>query len=114
MYAFYGCSNFKYLNDTYFPELLTIGKYAFYNCYNLNSITLGKVILVDYWAFAMQGVKAQKLTSVNMVSVKTIAEGAFISCAYLTTINMPNVEVVASNAFRECDVINLYLPQVEF
>jgi len=114
MYAFNGCSSFMYLTDEFFPELLTISKYAFYQCYSLRPINLSKVELVDYWSFSMKDVNPTYLTSITLPNAKTIGDGAFIFCQYLTEINVPSVEIIGANSFRECDLINVSLPSAKY
>ncbi|MDE7214061.1 MAG: S8 family serine peptidase, partial [Anaeroplasmataceae bacterium] len=113
-YAFQSCSNFKYLNDTYFPELTKIGAYAFYQCASLRDITVSKVQVVYSNAFYMRNTDPKYLTSINLPSAKIISDFAFNYASYVTQVNLPQVEIISEAAFQMNDIRTLYLPKAVY
>jgi hypothetical protein len=78
-----------------------IGNYAFYNCTNLTSVTLGtSVTNIGNDAFA----DCASLTSVTIPSsVTSIGAGAFVDCASLTSATIPSsVTNIGNDAFFFC------------
>ncbi len=79
----------------------TIGYKAFYDCYNLTSVTIGdSVTAIGNSAFY----KCKKLTSVTIGnSVTTIGNSAFSYCSGLTSVTIPNsVTTIGGSAFAHC------------
>lgn len=79
----------------------SIGTYAFYNCYNLTSVTIGNnVTTIGDGAFE-ECLWLSRVTLGN--SVKTIGEYAFYDCYSLMEITLPDsVTSIGSFAFSEC------------
>lgn len=95
-YAFYNCSN---LNDVTLPDSLTeIRADAFYGCTSLTSIRIpGSVTTLGGGAFASTG-----LTSVTIPGTVTEIDG-FGHCASLTSVTIsPGATSIKLWAFREC------------
>ena len=82
----------------------TIGKYAFYRCKALTSVTIpNSVTTIGEEAFNI----CSSLTSVTIPnSVTTISSGAFSSCSALTSVTIPNsVTTIGSSAFQGCSAL---------
>lgn len=78
-----------------------IGQYAFYECYNLETVEIpDTVAIIDYLSFC----KCDKLTEITIPgSVTWINEQAFY-CAGLTKVKIPDgVKGVMKNAFGLCE-----------
>ena len=79
----------------------SIGKYAFYDCYNLTSITIpdGVTSIGDYAFY-----NCTNLTSITIPdAVTSIGSDAFGYCSSLTSITIPDgVTSISSYAFRNC------------
>ena len=110
--AFYNCTSLEKLDEQNFKELTLIGKQSFYNCISLSSIYLPKLEFVDYQAFNMASLETSNLSSVNLPSVLTIAEEAFVYCDSLSEVILPNVQTICSDAFYECSISFIDLPEV--
>ncbi len=113
--SFYGCTSLEYLTDEYFPELQTIDKYAFVDCYYLHSISLSKVKLVDFFSFYMKDQANRYITNITLPSATIIGESAFFNCTSITSLEIPNVQTISSGAFVNCNLTgSLYLPNLEY
>ena len=89
----------------YFVNLTAIGSYAFYYCYNLNSIEIpNSVINIDSYAFSY----CSNLASIEIPnSVTTIGGYAFSGCG-LASIEIPNsVTWIRFGAFQSCNSLTL-------
>ncbi len=105
----FGASAYQY-NDDFVPSSLknviitgdgVISSYAFYYCYNLESITISdKITSIYYEAFY----GCTKLSSVIMGDrVASIGSCAFQKCKSLTTVTIPDsVTSIGSQAFSDC------------
>ena len=72
---------------------------AFYECYNLKSVTLGNVTSIGERAFLNCG----NLQMVVTGDVDTIGEEAFNGCFNLHTVVMGDVGYIGASAFHTCD-----------
>lgn len=109
--SFAKCFSLVFVDDEHFPELTNIGKYAFYGCYNLESITLSKVTFVDSYAFLMESYQnSTKLSQVSMKEARTLNAGAFYYCLSLKQVDLPKCQIVSSNAFYCTGLIQVSLP----
>ena len=99
----------KYTGDIVIPEMVTynkitysvtsIGKYAFYNCYGLTSVTIGNSVssIGDY---AFNGCRG--LTSVTIPeSVTNIDNMAFSNCTNLNDIHISDVAAWCRIEFKD-------------
>ena len=83
------------------PTVNGIGKYAFYECAGLSSVTIGNSV-TRIGDNAFKG--CSKLSSVTIPnSVTSIGDNAFEGCTKLTSITIPNsVTSIGDNAFYGC------------
>ena len=82
-------------------SVISIGDWAFYNCYSLASVTIpDSVISIGDWAFY----NCSGLTSITISdSVTSIGISAFHSCSGLTSITIPDsVTSIGGSAFHSC------------
>ena len=89
-----------YNGKTY--KVSTIGTRAFYNCHDLNSVTIGnKVTRLDESAFC----GCSGLESINIPnSVTKIGNHAFHECSGLTSVTIGNsVTSIGQTAFADCN-----------
>ena len=98
-YAFYKCSG---LTSVTIPESVTsIGSFAFLGCSGLTSETIPNSV-TSIGSEAFEGCSG--LTSVTIPnSVTSIGEGAFVDCSGLTSVTIPNsVTSIGRHAFYKC------------
>lgn len=90
-------------------ETNTIGAYAFFNCYKIKKVTIGKnVVYIDEGAF--YGCKNLE-EIIFGAKVKKIRSAAFEKCAKLKQMQIPKtVTFVGNSAFAECES----LQKIEF
>ena len=88
----------------------TVGKCAFYNCYNLRSASLPKTIkIIDDWAFR----NCLDLCRVNIPSgVTKIGQNAFSACDEILKLSIPaSVKTIGDYAFYSCrNLLTVDLP----
>ena len=90
-------------------EIEVIGKYAFYNCTNLISVSLPAVTSLEGNAFCY----CKALTSISLPAVTSIGEYAFRSCSSLTSVSLPVATSIGANAVSQCtNLISVSLPAV--
>ena len=85
--------------------ITNVGDYAFYNCINLNEVSLAdSVTIIGISAFD----NCKMLSSVTIPeSVTTISNGAFGSCTALVSINLPsNIKNVSRSSFENTGYYN--------
>jgi hypothetical protein len=80
-----------------FPEVRSVGAYAFY-CPNLISISLPKAESIGDYAF--YGSSSASLTVVNLPAAITIGNYAFNYWRNIASINLPEVVSIGNNAFQ--------------
>lgn len=93
-----------YCGNTY--SVTGIGNYAFYGCYDLNTVEIGKsVTSIGRMSFA----SCSNLTSVEIPnSVTSIGDYAFSSCTGLTFIEIPNSVIsIGNQTFIGCSGLNI-------
>lgn len=98
-YAFDNCRNLK--SVTIGKDVVSIGSNAFYRCTSLNSVNIpDKVTSIGTLAFY----QCKSLTGVDLPNgLLSIGESAFEECKSLKSIVIPNsVTTVASDAFKYC------------
>lgn len=102
-----------------FPNLKTIGSYAFSGCLNLNSITLSNVESINSYAFkgtaSLGVVICDNLTSLgtevfnqsgvilfSAPKLTSIGTSAFLDCYDLISVSMPVLTVLNLSTFKNC------------
>lgn len=85
-------------------NLLGVGNYAFYNCFNLDSVTFGDGLnVIGNYAFANCG----NLTTVNLeynANLDTLGDHAFYMCGMLKKFRLPTVtRAIGDSCFEKCD-----------
>ncbi|MCQ2071209.1 MAG: leucine-rich repeat domain-containing protein, partial [archaeon] len=99
-YAFYGCSA---LVSVSLPDTLnSIGADAFYGCKLLKSINIPSSVN-SIGTYAFYGCKA--LTAMDMHAVSTIGAYSFYGCTALKTVDLGSASTVGLSAFRGCTAL---------
>lgn len=105
-YAFGEC---KSLDRATIPLLDTIGNYAFSNCIKLSSVEFDNILHIGDYAFQNCNI----LTDATVENAEYIGPGAFAGSA-IASINLPNVLSIYSETFYTCYNLKLVnLPLVE-
>lgn len=78
-------------------DVWQIGPYAFYNCTQLESVTLTAPTVIGAYAFAYC-----EFDSFDFDKVSSAFEGAFRGCKNLTSANLINAEFIDDSAFENC------------
>lgn len=102
--AFMACSNLTSVTFTAGSVCKSIGDYAFFGCYSLESITIPDSVKdIGYRAFY----RCSKLTLVTIGNgVESIDEDAFAYCSSLTSVTIPNsVTKIDNFAFYDCTAL---------
>lgn len=104
-------SSQKSLNSVTIPEgVKSIGKYAFWCCNSLTSVTLSKsVVTIEMGAFS----NCSSLTNITIPKgVKSIGDNAFFECNRLSRITIPSsVKSIGASAFWNCSsLIGITIP----
>lgn len=88
---------------TFKSDVTKVLAQAFYNAYNLSSITLpASVTFIGDQAFA----GCTKLAEISAPGVKSIGVRSFGSCI-MTEISFPSLETIGNNAFTECSKLSI-------
>ncbi len=98
MYAFAGCSN---LNSVTFSNVETIGAYAFTETPSLGVVICDNLTELGTEAFAQSGVSlfsAQKLISTG--------NNVFADCVNLVSASIPQLTVLSLGTFKNCTALN--------
>ncbi len=104
-FAFEDCSDLKEVDMADATSLTDIGKFAFYNCKNLKTITFGgKIRQIERSAFQ----NCTSLTNVKMLyGISRIEGWTFAGCTALKSLVIPNsVKEICSQAFAHCYHLN--------
>ncbi len=83
----------------------TLGKYAFYNCKNLQEVFIPNSVTAigAYTFYGCNGIGKLNISE----NVTTIGDYAFYGCSNLTVLNIPNkVKRIDQSAFANCTVIS--------
>lgn len=87
-YAFSSCAYLITVNFAEDSQLTSIGKQAFYNCWNLSSINLPNTVAsIGSWAFGYCPLLTELDVSTNL---ETIGENAFYGCSALEKLYVAN------------------------
>ncbi|TCL59918.1 List-Bact-rpt repeat protein [Kineothrix alysoides] len=92
------------INLTIGPDLLGIGRYAFYNCNNIKSITFGNGLnTIEQYAFADCG----SLNFVTMpieANITMLGDHAFYNCGRLQSFDVPSTtQAIGDSCFENCN-----------
>ncbi len=113
--AFAGCISYKKLNDTYFPNLKSVGIDAFRNCYALEDVSLSKLEIIGDQAFAVESTStATNMSIINMEKLISVGRMAFYNRTKLVSLHIDSVEIIADSAFKNCRVDLLNLPNLKY
>jgi hypothetical protein len=85
------------LTEVDFPEVRSVGAYAFYHYPNLNSISLPRAVSIGDYAF--RGDALSSLAAVDLPSARSIGSYAFDAWRSIASINLPEVITIGNNAF---------------
>jgi hypothetical protein len=89
---------FTALTDVSGANILTVGAYAFYNCFSLSSVTLPKASSIGNLAFY-----STALTMVSFPEAITIGEGVFAVCTSLSSVSFPvTLTTIGESIFAGC------------
>lgn len=114
MFRYTGMYSVKIVNRTlagsYENDRITsVGPYAFYNCSEMNSVSLPAVTDIGRYAFRY----CYALDNVYVPSAKTLSNSAFGHCTALTTIDLPVVTSIANQAFYRCSKLDTIILRSE-
>lgn len=111
------------LSDANMPNVISVGKYAFYNsgikeqitpnaeeindfafyfCQNLSKVDAQRVISIGQKAYYY----CTKLKEFNVTRVQKIENDAFYHCNNLKNIKLPNITSLGVNAFSSCSAVS--------
>ena len=115
----FGASSYYYNND-YVPvslkkvvingDITSIPEHAFYECYNLTSITIPEgVTSIENSAFSVCG----RLTDIKLPDgLLSIGDSAFAECGYLSKIVIPDsVKYIKGNTFDKAGLKEILIPE---
>jgi hypothetical protein len=101
-YTFYKCAALASLS---LPSATTIGGHAFEQC-PLETVSLPAAVTLGGNAFA----DCSALETLSLPALTTIGDGAFTGCAALKTASLPNAAVIGTYAFATTAFETLSLP----
>ncbi len=81
-------------------DIWQISNYAFYNCKQLESVTLSAPSFVGSYAFAHCDFE-----SFDFDKLYAVSEGAFKGCKKLTSANLSNADLISDSAFENCTAL---------
>lgn len=101
-YAFYKCSKFTGAD---IPTVKYVGKYAFAQCKNMMSVSLGTpCTIISEGAFA--DCDNLRNAKISQSSISFIDAFAFVNCKKLTSIELPaTIEMIGAQAFHETSLV---------
>ena len=122
--AFYGCTKLKSFKETSAGTVKSVGSYAFYHTYSLESISLIGVYTLNEYAFNYSGIKSANFPNLEYLyaagfyecnnletftggeNLKMIDNIAFCKCEKLKRVDLgPNVKSMGSMAFAFCEAL---------
>ena len=105
-YAFYNCTNLRYLTIHNSDCQMSIGSYAFCKTGLAGTLIIpSKVKSIGSYSFSETDIRVLDIHDGD--SLTTIGESAFRSCASLVSVTLPgNVTTISANAFRSCSALS--------
>ena len=104
---FYSCDT---ITAASFPNVTSIGAYAFGYCSQLESISFPNCSYVGPFAFF----SCSALTSIEFPNCTSAMSSAFRYCSGLTSVSFPNLERTDAHAFTYCGALSsVYFPKLE-
>lgn len=89
------------LTTANFPNVTTIGSYAFLNCFSLTSISFPKVTTIEESAF----LNCHNLPIANFPAAVALQDSVFCKCYRLVTANFPQANSIGRDAFNQCSAL---------
>ena len=102
MYAFAGCSRLSSIDA---PKTKTIEGYAFSQCFSLAKISFPSATSIGASAFY----QCSAVSDVSLPEVTRIEAAAFFSCMSMSSINLPKLSSCASTAFMNCNHLQTFI-----
>ncbi|MBC2727058.1 InlB B-repeat-containing protein [Desulfosporosinus sp.] len=84
------------LKNVYFPNVTTIGSYAFYRNVYLTTVNIPAATSIGAYAFYLSGI-----TTADFPAVASIGDSAFAHCYQLSSVNFPVATSIGNNGFRQ-------------
>ena len=112
-YGFFdSCIN---LETVVLPSVTLIEDAAFYQCYNLTSVTAPNVERIGRWSQYGAFEYCNSLVTISFPKVKWIDRNTFYDCSSLTSVNLPFLLYLGQNAFQNCSsLVTINLPEVTY
>jgi hypothetical protein len=93
--------NFTSLKSVSGSNIKTTGKYAFYLCGALTTVSLPAAASIGDIAFA----DCTALTTVSLPAAASIGGYAFVNCTALVTVSLPAAASIGERAFADCTAL---------
>ncbi len=105
-HAFANCIE---IDSISFPNVTEVGSNAFYSCNKLTEVSLPNCVSLGNYTFAY----CSSLWAISLPECTETGIAAFMDCENLRTVNMPKLSFVASSAFRDTKLQNVIMSQCE-
>ena len=116
--AFRNCKKLTPSSVFYFPNVTSIGVYAFFSCssafYNrITKLDLPKVRTIGSYMFSSKGYS--NITEVNLPMLQKV-DGLFCTSAKITSLDLPELTTITSTyVFSNCSLLQQYsLPKLQY
>lgn len=95
------CFHSAKLTTVHFPNVKTIGTYAFYNCDGLTEISLPSATSIADTGFR----NCNNLNTLDCPVLKTVGNSTFRECIKLTTVNLSSATKISNYGFNKCSAL---------